>query len=533
MAQRALAHHFLVLLALGILAVWTPQAEAHRGRHSGGAFEGRLFRCADITVPAALSGCGTDPLAVGLLEIEFGKLRIIINGAARDASYTVVLQAPDGGPDTTLGTVTTNHGGHGQIHARVFEQGDVASGFVVLRRNGLDQFVMGVRLVGGGRFRHDSGPGSGLANDAEGDDEEEFEARLVRCSDVGIPGALTDCGSDRLQEGVAELEKHGGFEVEVKRAVADTIYDVVLRPLRGADLPLGTLTTDAAGDGRVEREGVFPPPGVASGLIVLRRDGADQFVQGTRVHALAAVLPASRSVRVGVTATAFATVINVGPSAAIDCRIVLVSDLPVTFTFQTTDPTTNQPTGTPNEPVDIPAGGAQSFVVAFTPTAPFRARDVELSFVCANTAPAVIARGLNTLLLSASATAVPDTIGLTATVDNDGIITIPGTHGTGVFAVAIANVGIAGRITVSTHTGGVALPVSVKVCQTNAAGRCLDEPRTALTVDVGEGAFLSFGLFVTGHGVVAFDPANHRIFVQFVDETGEIRGSTSVAVRTK
>jgi len=52
---------------------------------------------ADVTVPAALSGCGSDPLAVGLRQIEFGKLRIMINGAARDASYTVVLQSPGGG----------------------------------------------------------------------------------------------------------------------------------------------------------------------------------------------------------------------------------------------------------------------------------------------------------------------------------------------------------------------------------------------------------------------------------------------------
>ena len=329
------------------------------------------------------------------------------------------------------------------------------------------------------------------------------------------------------------MEKHGGLEIKVRHAAANATYDIVLRPLRGADFPLGTLTTDAAGDAHVERAGVFAPPGKVAGLIVLRRNGADQFVQGFRVHALAAVLPASRSVRVGVTATVFATIINVGPSTATDCRIVLVSDVPATLTFQTTDPATNGVTGTPNAPVDIPAGGTQSFVVALTPTAPFRARDVELSFVCANTAPAVITKGLNTLFFSASATAVPDVVALVATVDNTGIVTISGTSGTGVFAVAIANVGITGRITVVTDTGDASLPVVVLVCRTDGSGHCVDAPRATVTLDVGENAFLSFGLFVTGQGGVAFDPANHRIFVRFVDDSGETRGSTSVAVRTR
>ena len=97
----------------GVVGGRASGVEARLGQHVGGGFEARLVRCADVTLPAALSGCGSDPLDVGLLQIEFGTLRIIINGAARDATYTVLLRAPGGGPVAALGTMTTNDGGHG------------------------------------------------------------------------------------------------------------------------------------------------------------------------------------------------------------------------------------------------------------------------------------------------------------------------------------------------------------------------------------------------------------------------------------
>lgn len=74
----------------------------------------------------------------------------------------------------------------------------------------------------------------------------------------------------------------------------------------------------------------------------------------------AAVLPSSRSVQVGTFATAFATIINVGSVTATRCGISLVTAIPATFSFQTTNPLTNQAIGFPNMPVDIPPGAAQS-----------------------------------------------------------------------------------------------------------------------------------------------------------------------------
>src|SRR5262249_45558992 len=72
----------------------------------------------------------------------------------------------------------------------------------------------------------------------------------------------------------------------------------------------------------------------------------------------AAVLPRSRWVQVGTTATAFATILNPADTVAHACGIAPVTTVPANFLFQTTDPTTNELVGTPDTPVDIPAHGS-------------------------------------------------------------------------------------------------------------------------------------------------------------------------------
>jgi hypothetical protein len=239
-------------------------------------------------------------------------------------------------------------------------------------------------------------------------------------------------------------------------------------------------------------------------------------------------------VQVGTTATAFATIINAGTDTAIGCAPTLVTSLPVTFAYQTTDPATNQVTGSPNTPVNITAGAAQSYVFALTPSAPIAPTDVQLSFDCTNTDPAPITIGLNTLLLSASATPVPDVVALAVTSTNDGIVNIPGATGTGAFAVATVNVGASGNITATADTGGASLPVNIFICQTNpGTGVCLTSPAGSRTTTIHTNATPTFAIFVQGNGTVPFDPATNRIFVRFKDSGGVTRGSTSVAVRTQ
>jgi hypothetical protein len=254
----------------------------------------------------------------------------------------------------------------------------------------------------------------------------------------------------------------------------------------------------------------------------------------TTAAAAAAVLPTSRSVRVGTPVTVFATVVNAGSTTATGVGIALRTSIPTSFLFQPTDPRTNAVTGGLNTSVDLPAGSSQSFIIALTPTAPFDPTLVEFTFQGVNMDPVRTITGVNTLLLSASADPIPDIVALAATPTNDGIVNIPGPSGTGVFAVATVNVGTSGTITVLADTGGVSLPVSLTLCETNpATGACLTPPANSVTTQLNANATPTFGIFVTGSGGVPFDPATNRIFVRFRDAAGVVRGATSMAVRTQ
>jgi hypothetical protein len=247
----------------------------------------------------------------------------------------------------------------------------------------------------------------------------------------------------------------------------------------------------------------------------------------------AAVLPESRSVQVGSPATAFATIVNAGGSTATSCGIAPNSPLPLSFVYRTTNPATNALTGTPNTPVDIPAGASQSFVVGLTPPAALGPVYTNFAFFCANANVAPQSDGIDALLLSSSTTPTPDIVALAASGD-PGTVDIPGTTGTGVFAVATVNVGAADTIKANADTGGVTLPISIDLCQTvPSTGACMATPAPTVATTINPGGTPTFGIFVSGNGTVPFDPANNRVFVRFMDLGGIPRGATSVAVRTQ
>src|SRR5262245_53323547 len=75
---------------------------------------------------------------------------------------------------------------------------------------------------------------------------------------------------------------------------------------------------------------------------------------------------------------------------ATGCRMGLAGNMPGAFMFQPTDPRTNQPVGTPNMPMDMPMGGSQTFMFAFTPMAAMDATELAINFSCANTGPAEV-----------------------------------------------------------------------------------------------------------------------------------------------
>ena len=262
---------------------------------------------------------------------------------------------------------------------------------------------------------------------------------------------------------------------------------------------------------------------------------AASFVPDTasNLTLVAAVLPDSRSVQLGATPTAFATMINAGPADASTCTIAPATSIPASFVFQTTDPTTNALTGTANTPVNIAAGQAGTFVIAFTPNAAFTPTNVAFTFTCANApSPAASIVGVDTLNLAASTTPVPDVVALAASGD-PGFVDIPGATGTGVFAVATVNLGIDATITAAANTGTANLPVTLTVCQTDpTSGNCLAPPAPSATTDIPPNATPTFGIFVAGSAPVADMPGVNRIFVTFTDANGVLRGETSVAART-
>jgi hypothetical protein len=249
---------------------------------------------------------------------------------------------------------------------------------------------------------------------------------------------------------------------------------------------------------------------------------------------VASVLPSSRSVAGGDPATAFATIINAGAATASRVGISLATSIPASLSYQTTDPNTNALTGTPDTPVDIGPGQFQTYVIVVSPNDVFDPTEVAFNFAGTNTDPATTLVGINTLLMSSSADPVPDIVALAATLRNDGVVHIPGPNGAGAFAVATVNVGADGFITATANTGGVSLPVTLSICQTNPqSGQCQAPPGPSASAQINAGQTPTFAVFVQANGPVPFDPAGSRVFVLLTDAGHVVRGKTSVAATTQ
>ena len=245
---------------------------------------------------------------------------------------------------------------------------------------------------------------------------------------------------------------------------------------------------------------------------------------------VSATLPGSRSVQVGDTATLFATVINAGTTPVSGCGITLASAINATSFFQTTNPTTNALTGTRNQPVDIAAGQGQTFLVGVTPNAELEPTDVAFEFGCSGETPAASFVGLNTLLLSASTTPVADIVTIALTPSGDGIAQLPKESGLGFLSLATINVGAESNLNVAARAPA-GVEGALLVCETNPAdGACLSVPGASVDLDIAEGGTPTFAVFASSELALPLDPAGRRLFVEFRDAGGAIRGSTSVAL---
>lgn len=241
-----------------------------------------------------------------------------------------------------------------------------------------------------------------------------------------------------------------------------------------------------------------------------------------------AVLPTSRFVRTGQPATVFMTVINPNDVTAENCRISHHGPDRDSFTYQRTDPATNLAVGETNTPVDIPARGFQTFVLSLTPSTNVAGVTFAPFASCENTPMAEVTPGLNTVNLGSAQLDGPDIVALAATINGNGIVDIPAGR-RGVFSVATANVGGGGDVTIRARSLDPALPATGEVCQTDQFGACMAPPAESITVNVGQNATQTFGVFIRTAYPTPF-VSRHRFQVQ-MEVDGNIRGSTSVAVR--
>jgi len=242
-----------------------------------------------------------------------------------------------------------------------------------------------------------------------------------------------------------------------------------------------------------------------------------------------AVLPSSRSVEVGTVATAFATILNPDEAEALGCTIAPVTGVDAVFFFQTTNPVDNSVTGMQNTPVDIPAGGSQSFLIGLTPNSDFPAIDVEFEFSC-STGSAVSSSGINTLLLSGNTTPVADVVAVAVTPTLDGIAQLPRDGVFGVMSLATTNVGADATITAQPQDLA-GLDGFLLICETDQnTGACLEDPAASTTGALAEDGTRTYSVFINSNTRILLDASARRTAVEFIDEFGNIRGSTSVAV---
>jgi Metallo-peptidase family M12B Reprolysin-like len=249
-----------------------------------------------------------------------------------------------------------------------------------------------------------------------------------------------------------------------------------------------------------------------------------------------AILPYSRTVQFGQTATAFVSIVNpaASGSTATRCGLTLHGARDGEFTYQTTDPNSNAVTGVINTPTDIPAGSAQSYVISLNRPAMLAEADLRIDAQCNNRRAAPVVSGVNTFRFFSTLLNLADIVALSATVGNTGYVDLPSSNGSGAFSVATSNLGALSNVVVSASPASTAQEMgAVEVCRTDPVTSVCQTPRAAsLTQLFQAGETLTFAVFVRGTGQIDNDPANNRIFVNFRSPGGQSVGATSVAVRT-
>ena len=277
------------------------------------------------------------------------------------------------------------------------------------------------------------------------------------------------------------------------------------------------------------------PTNVARAFREIGRQVGDYYGPAPRA-VRSAILPSSRYGQVGETTTAFVSVINPASSGgtAEDCGLALHGAPVGRFNYQTTDPATNAATGPLNTPVDIPAGGVQTFVFGFNPVQAMNEIELAVEASCRTRRAAATITGVNTFRFSASETPSADIVALAATPGGTGALELPGETGAAAFAVAISNIGQSAQVLIEPQAAdGADAFASIEICETDpGTGACITARAASLNQPIFGGETRTYGVFVRGDGAVADDPARNRVFVFFRSTLDQTFGATSVAVST-
>ena len=313
--------------------------------------------------------------------------------------------------------------------------------------------------------------------------------------------------------------------------------DIVLHPQKALAYSAFPTIDQLLGDPTPGAIGVYAPDAVLPRTSVVAAVLPTGRVEGNRFMRTSPV-------------TAFATMLNTSQQDAADCVVDIAPDSPVDVSIQfwETDPVTNfiLPGSSADDPFTVSGGGATTLTFSvsnrqgnFDPTL------LEFAFYCLNADPAPVVPGVNTLLLSASELPLPDLVTATATVDNNGTVTLPESDGLSFFSVATVNIGGADSVravpvvdmaTLVPNLAPLAMPprVTLTICETDpTTSLCVSDidAETSRMFEADEIA--TYAVFVRGQGEdVAFRPETNRAFILFVDSAGKVRGGSSVAIQT-
>ena len=242
-----------------------------------------------------------------------------------------------------------------------------------------------------------------------------------------------------------------------------------------------------------------------------------------------AVLPSARSIQLGDSATAFATVINTGMSDAIGCNVTLESNVLARLDYQELDISTFQLIGNLNESITIPSNSSKTFFISVTPFSILPIAELELRYDCLNADAAESISNVNTFTLSVDANPVSDVVAVTTVTD-----LVSSIGSTSLFAVGSFNQGISETLTVVPVSSNSNNALSLSICQTDPSlGTCISNIESTVTLDFLNQSNATFAIFVEPLSDINNNPADNRVLIKFEDSLGNLRGLTSTSIRTQ